>query len=90
MSRQPTRTDLVEANEAEVRRLEDLSTDVKTEARAYRDLSELISTFPPSTPFHVAAAEELSKIASEHSDRLVMYSDEVARQAAELRERGIR
>ena len=88
MNRQPTRTDLVEAYEAEVYRLVSLSVDAKTDARAYRDLADFISTFPAGTPFHQVAAEELSKVSHNQARLLAMQADELERQAKALKEAG--
>lgn len=88
MNRQPTRTDLVEAHEAEVHRLVSLSVDAKTDARAYRDLGDFITTFPAATPFHNVAAGELSKLAHTQARNLAAQADELACHALSLRERG--
>ena len=88
-TRTPTRTDLVEAHEEEVQRLVARSVDAKTDARAYRDLGDFISSFPPATPFHAVAASELAKVAHNHARNLTSQADELSRQADELRARGV-
>lgn len=89
MNRQPTRTDLVEAHEAEVHRLISAAVDAKTNARAYRDLADFISTFPPATPFHHIAAGELSDLAHTQARNLAAQADELDTQACNLMRRGV-
>lgn len=88
-TRTPTRTDLVEAHEAEVHRLVSLSVDAKTDARAYRDLGDFINTFPPATPFHKVAAGELADMAHNQARLRTLQADELASKADELKQKGV-
>ena len=81
MSRTPTRTDQVEALDAEEARLVSLSVDARTAARAFRNVGDAIAALPSEGPFHEFAKSELSTLAHSKARECADQSDKLDNKA---------
>lgn len=89
MNRQPTRTDLVEAHQAELAAMAICGVDARTKARAFSDLADTLTELPTKGELWDVARAELVDEARSLSNIQVQYAIGYAEHIEELKERGI-
>lgn len=89
MARTPTRTDLVEAHEFNIRNLRIDAIDYQTLARAYSDIADSIDKLRSQGQIYDTAKNKIYAAALEYANRARTHSEELSDAAKRLELRGV-